>query len=49
MKCVCLSHQKSGSLKRIQEVDNIQSELMEGEINHEFLKIGKYKDYENLF
>ena len=38
----------SGSLESIQKEDNIQSDLMKGEINHGLININNYKDYEKL-
>ena len=49
MKFVCSVCHKSGSLKSILKEDNIQPDLMKGEINHDLIKIRNYKDYENLW
>ena len=48
MNFVCPKCHISGSLKIIQKEYNIQPDLMNGEINHDLIIIGIYKDYENL-
>ena len=49
MKYVCSKCQISGSIKSIQKEYNIQPDLMEGEIYHDLINIGHYKNYENLW
>ena len=49
MKFVCSKCHLSGSFKSIQKEYNIQPGLMKGEINHDLINIGNYKDYENLW
>ena len=49
MKFVCSKCHISGSLKSIQKEYNIQPDLMKGEIDHDLISIGNYKDYENLW
>ena len=39
----------SGSLKCLEKEDNIQPDLMRVEINHDFIDIDNYKDYENIW
>ena len=49
LKVVCSKCLISVSLKGIQKEYNIQQDIKKGEINHNFIYIGNYKDYENLW
>ena len=49
MKFVCSKCHISVSLKSTQKGYNIQPDLMKGEINHDLINIGNYKEYENLW
>ena len=46
---VCSKCHISSSLKSIQKEYNIQPDLMKGEIDHDLINFGNYKDYENLW
>ena len=49
MKFVCSKCHISGSLKSIQKEYNIQRDLIKGEMNHELINVGIYKNYEYYF
>ena len=48
MKFLCSKCHISGSLKSIQKEYNIQPDIMKGEIDHDLINTGNFKNYENL-
>ena len=49
IKLVCSKCHISVSLNSIQKANNIQPDLMKGEIDHDLINISNYKEYENLW